>query len=71
MPVGRLSPRHRTRVGDEDNAAGIRPGSVIWLDGQEWEVMAASTGWIDLKNSEGRTRSIRPARLVDCQVRPC
>jgi hypothetical protein len=44
---------------------------VIWLDEQEWEVMAASTGWIDLKNPEGRTRSIRPARLVDCQVRPC
>lgn len=70
MPAGRLAPRRRGRV-DQDNAAGIRPGSSVMLAGQVWEVMATSDRWIDLKTDDGRTRSIRPAQLADCQEIRC
>jgi len=70
MPADRLAPRHRGRA-DQDNAAGIRPGSSVVLAGQVWEVMATSERWIDLRNGDGRTRSIRPAQLADCQEIRC
>lgn len=52
-------------------APQVRRGSLLVLAGQQWTVMAISAHWVDLKTEDGRTRSVRPAQLADCQVIRC